>query len=118
MKSNTSRFPLVKLPPTTDLTLYLIREELKSQKFFRALSKAGIDDIYYQPHLGKAILMNLGMDDGRDETFDFYYKVIGKRSKKISMDNQSVIKQALKVYHELISERERRKGLRNESGLG
>jgi hypothetical protein len=108
MKSNSSAFPLVKLPPATDLTLYLIREELKSQKFFHTLSKAGIDDIYYQPHLGKAILMNLGMDDGRDETFDFYYKV---------MDSQSVSKQALKVYHELISEKERRKGLRKEGGL-
>jgi hypothetical protein len=117
MKTNASRFPLTKLPPTIDLTLYLIREELKSQKFFHELSKAGIDDVYYQPHLGKAILMNLGMDDGKDETFAFYYKLIEKRSKKIEMDNESLVKQAFKVYNELISEKERRKRLRKESEL-
>lgn len=117
MKSNTSPYPLTKLPPTLDLTLFLIREELKSQKFFHALSRAGIDDIYYQPHLGRAILMNLGMDDGRDETFQFYYKVIEKRRKKIGMDNESIVKQAFKVYNELISEKERRKGFRKESEL-
>jgi hypothetical protein len=52
--------------------------------------------------------MNLGMDDGRDETFDFYYKLIGKRSKKIGMDNESVVKQAFKVYNELEAEKKRR----------
>jgi hypothetical protein len=117
MKYNTSRFPLVKLPPSIDVALYLIREELKSQKFFHALSKAGIDDIYYQPHLGRAILMNLGMDDGRDETFQFYYRVIEKRRKKIGMDNESIVKQAFKVYNELISEKGRRKGLQKGGRL-
>jgi hypothetical protein len=102
MKSlqNHPQYPLTKLPPTLDLTLYLIREELKSQKFFNILSKAGIDDIYYQPRLGKAILMNMGMDDERDETFEFFYKLIEKRSKKIQMDWESITKQAVKVYAE------------------
>jgi hypothetical protein len=85
--------PLTKLPANIDLTLYLIREELKSQKFFLALHKAGIDDIYYQPRLGKAILMN--MDDG-------------KRAKKIKPDRDNITKQAFKVYHELVAEKKRR----------
>jgi hypothetical protein len=104
MKSESS--PLTALPPATDLILYLIREELKSQKFFRILQKAGIDDIYLQPHMGKAILMCMGLDDGKDKTFDFYYRLIKKRSKKIGMDKESIMKQAVKVYEELVEWRE------------
>lgn len=111
MTMKNSRYPLVKLPPTTDLTLYLIREELKSQKFFHALSKAGIDDIYYKPYLGKAILVTLGLDVDKDETFQFFYKLIEKRSKKIDMDNESIMKQVLKVYAELINYREQMKNV-------
>lgn len=106
---NQPQFPLTKLPSTLDLTLFLIREELKSQKFFDTLSEAGIEDVYYQPRLGKAILMNMGMDDGRDETFEFYYSVIQKRSKKIDMGRETITKQAIKVYDELTMEKERRK---------
>jgi hypothetical protein len=103
-----SSTPLTKLPPTTDLTLYLIREELKIQKFFRGLHKAGIDDVYLQPNLGKAILMSMGMSDGKDETFEFYYKVIEKRSKKIAKDRDMIMKQVMKVYEELAGWKRRR----------
>jgi hypothetical protein len=108
MAENTSNRPLTKLPDTIDLTLYLIREELKSQKFFHALHQAGIDDIYYQPRLGKAILMNMGMDDGKDQTFQFYHTLIEKRAKKIKPDKDNITKQAFKVYHELVAEKKRR----------
>lgn len=96
-----SSTPLTKLPPAIDLTLYLIREELKIQKFFRGLHKAGIEDVHLKPYLGKAILMTMGMDDGKDETFRFYYKVIEKRSKKIGEDREMMMKQVMKVYEEL-----------------
>jgi hypothetical protein len=107
MTSVSATLPLTKLPPNIDLTLYLIREELKIQKFFRALHKAGIDDIYLQPHLGKAILMTMDLDDGKDETYEFYYRLVEKRSKKIGMEKELITKQALKVYEELV-ERGRR----------
>jgi hypothetical protein len=91
-----------KFPPTDllapDLTLYLIREELKSQKFFDTLSKAGIDDVYYKPRLGKAILMTMEMDDGKDETFEFYYALIEKRAKKIEMDVEIIKQHAAAVF--------------------
>jgi hypothetical protein len=108
MAQNISNHPLTKLPANIELTLYLIREELKSQKFFLALHKAGIDDIYYQPRLGKAILMNMGMDDGKDETFQFYHTLIEKRAKKIKPDRDCITKQAFKVYHKLVAEKKRR----------
>lgn len=104
-------FPLTPFSPTSDLTLYLIREELKSQKFFDTLSNVGIEDVYYKPRLGKAILMTMEMDDGRDETFEFYYSVIEKVLKKIDMDLETITKQATKVYDELTMEKERRKSV-------
>jgi len=94
--------PIVKLPSKLQMTLYLIKEELKSRKLFHALREAGLDDCYFQPHLDTLILRSVGMDDGTDETFSLYYDIIEKRSKKIEADNESIMKQALKVYMELL----------------
>lgn len=101
MKTIVSNYPLVKLPASDQLTLSLIREELKSRKLFRALHAAGIDDCYYQPHLDSIILRNLGLDDSSDETFDRYTTIMNKRAKKIEPDKESIMKQAVKAWHEL-----------------
>lgn len=101
MKNIGPEFPIIKLPNDIQITLYLIREELKSRKLFRVLSKAGLDDCYFQPHLDTLILRNLGLDDGTDNTFNFYSDIIERRSKKIKPDNDSIMKQAIKVYEEL-----------------
>lgn len=107
MKLRNSIYPLIKLPSEVQVPIYLIKEELKSRKFFRALQEMGLDDCYYQPHLDTLILRSLDMDDDSDETFDAYYKIIEHRSKKISTDNDSIMKQALKVYHELLEQRKK-----------
>lgn len=108
MKLKHFKLPFTKLPPDLDLTLFLIREELKSEKFFNGLHEIGIDDCYYQTRLGKVILARLGMDYGSDEIFNFYYSLIEKRSKKIEADNNSVMKQAIKVYTELMIKKKRK----------
>jgi hypothetical protein len=109
MKLTSSQYPLVRLPANVDLTLFLIREELKSERFFNGLHDIGIDECLYQTHLGKLVLASVGLDDDRDETFQFYYKLIEKRSSKIGTDNDSIMKQAFKVYMELMIEKDRRK---------
>jgi hypothetical protein len=103
-------YPFVKLPETLDLTLYLIREDLKSQKLFCVLNDLGMGDCPYQPHLAKAILAQLNMDDGSDEIFNFYHQLIEKRCRKIQGDQKSLMNQTMKVYVELMNEKERRKG--------
>lgn len=103
------KLPLVKLPSEMQVSLYLIREELKSRKLFHALHEVGLDDCYFQPHLDSLILRSVGMDDGTDETFNIYFDIIEKRSKKIEADNDSTMKQALKAYHELMNEKQRMK---------
>lgn len=101
MKLNNPRFPPVKLPSETQICLYLIKEELKSRKLFHILHKVGLDDRYFQPHLDSLIVHSLGIDNNTDETFAIYDAIIEKRSRKIEADNDSIIKQSLKVYHEL-----------------
>lgn len=103
-----SRFPLIKLPEEVQIPLFLIKEELKSRKLFHALHEVGLDDCYFQPHLDSLILRTIGMDDGKDETFGIYTCIMEKRSKKIEADYNSIMKQALKAYMELINEKKKR----------
>jgi hypothetical protein len=107
MKLKQSKTRLVKLPNSIDLTLFLIKEELKSRKLFHALHEAGLDDCYFQPHLDLLILQSVGMDDETDETFNIYHDIIRKRSMKIEADQNSIMKQALKVYMELMAEKKK-----------
>jgi len=84
-----------------DLSLYLIREELKTRKFFNILREVGIEDCYYQPDLGTLILKSLGIDDGKDETFYNYSDLMDRCSRQIQPNYESIKKQALIVYREL-----------------
>ncbi len=113
MNSLNTRLPLIKLPSEFQVSLYLIKEELKSRKFFRALQDMGLDDCYFQPHLDELILRSLDMDDDSDSTFDAYYEIIERRSKKINADNDSIMKQALKAYYELLKQRKKINGAKN-----
>lgn len=107
------RYPLVKLPSDAQITLYLIREELKSRKFFRTLQEMGLDDCYFQPHLDTLILRSLDLDEDSDIVFDAYYKIMEPRSKKIEASHDSIMKQSLKVYMEL---RQLKKTVQNKAG--
>lgn len=101
MKLRNMHYPLVKLPSDTQIALFLIKEELKTRKLFQALHEAGLDDCYYQPHLDTLILQSVGVYDGTDETFEVYTEIMDRRSKKIDMDHELIVKQAMKAYIEL-----------------
>jgi hypothetical protein len=107
MQTSRTRLPFVKLPASLDLTLYLIREDLKSNKLFSVIDQLGMGDCPFQPHLAKAVLAQLNMDDGSDEIFQFYYKLIEKRCRKIGADQKSLMKQTMKVYAALVAERKK-----------
>lgn len=74
------------------------------------LDKAGLSDCYFRPHLDSLVLLSVGLADDTDETFSLYSDIIEKRSKKIRADNDSIMKQALKVYQELMKEKKKRSG--------
>lgn len=91
-----------------ELSLYLIQQELKIRKLFSILRKAGMEECYYEPYLDKLILASVGLDDGLDETYDFYTTLIEKRCKKIKPDQASIMKQAVKVYFKLVERKKAR----------
>jgi hypothetical protein len=104
----------MKLPSQTEVILQLIREELKSRKFFNSLTQLGLDNCYYQPNLDNLIMAYVGLQDDDNQTFDFYYSVIERRSELINKNKESVIEQALEVYVELVAEVKRRVVLKEE----
>ena len=91
----------ISLSAKDTFTLHLIREELKSRKFFHILQQVGLDDCYYQTNLDSLILTCLDLDDDTDETFRKYEHIMEKRIKKITAHNDSIMKQAIKIYREL-----------------
>lgn len=105
-------YPLIKVPADVQTVLYLICEELKSRKLFRSLQDVGLDGSHYQPHLDELILKNLALDDDSDEVFDIYYNIMERRSRKLQPGNNSIVKQALKAYHELLLEKKKLNALK------
>lgn len=100
--------PLVELPHEIELILLLIKEELKSHKFFGVLRSVGLDDAYFQSDLSAVILTYVGLADESNETMDFYFDLLDTYSQKIEADNVSVMKQALNFYIDLVEEKRRR----------
>lgn len=94
---------LIRLPRDVQFSLYLIREELKSRNLFHALGEIGVSDCNFQPCLDTLILESMGIEDRADETFAACYEILERRSRKIEADNESMMKQALKVYWELMN---------------
>lgn len=108
MNFNELKFPLVKLPNEVDFTLFLIGEELKSYKFFDGLRKIDLAGCYYQTHLEKLILANLGFDGESDENVTFYCDLLEHHCKKINTDSETITHQSFNVYIELMIEKKRR----------
>ncbi len=94
------KYSLVKLPPNIQTSLYLIREELKSRRFFNTLQKMGLDDCYFKPQLDELIVRKLNLEDS-DAIFNQYMVIMDHRSRKISTDQESATRQAIKAYYEL-----------------
>jgi hypothetical protein len=107
---NVIQFPLVELPAKTELTLYLIKEELKSHKFFSGLRNLGLDDCYYHTELSPIILANMELNDETNETMDFYFALLDKYSQRFEPDRgrDSIMKAALNMYIDLIAEQKKR----------
>jgi len=99
---------LVKLPANIDLILFLIQEELKTTRLFNGLSDLGLNDCFYQSHFATVILASAGFKERPDDLYGFYLDLINRRSKKIKPDHDSVVRQAFKVYIDLMIEKKNR----------
>lgn len=108
MKS--TMYQLVKLPSEVQIILYLIKEELKSHKFFSALREIGLDDSYYQSELNPIILAHFDLDDESNETMDLYFALLEKYSRIIEPGNNSLQNEAFNFYVDLMMTKKKRSG--------
>ena len=107
MKLKNLNVRLVKLPPDIELTLFFIREELKSTTLFNGLARVGLEDCHLQSHFGTPILAYMGFDNVTDDLYEFYVNLIDKYSEQVEAD-KDVMKCAFDVYVEMIIEKKKR----------
>jgi hypothetical protein len=105
---NTPEFPLLRLPAQVELTLCLIREELKSHQFFSRLRQAGLDDVCYQTDLGPLVLAQMGLHDERNATLDFYHGLLEKHCQYLQPQGDALTQAALLFYFDLLQEQRQR----------
>jgi hypothetical protein len=92
MKSNSMSNTLVKSPTQKELILQLLKQELKSYRFFNGLREVGLDDSFYHSDFSSLVL-----------TYDFYFALLEKYSAYFQPSEEVVMKLALSVYLKLMA---------------
>jgi hypothetical protein len=104
MKLNSANNPLVKSPTQEDLILQLLKQELKSYRFFNSLREVGLDDSFYHSDFSSLVLTYIGFDDEENETYDFYFALLEKYRALFQPTEEVVMRLAQSVYVELVVE--------------
>ena len=86
-------------PSAEKVIVYLIREELKSRKFFEGLRELGLDDAFYQTDLLELIMAGLGLMPDSTEQYAFCYNLISKHSLRVVQDADELLAEAKRVYN-------------------
>jgi hypothetical protein len=97
-----SKHPLFRHCEHMEQTLFLIREQLKSRRFFNALRSLGLGDSNGEVHLEALILYAMNLDNGSDEVMNFIEGMMDRYSQELSHDVESIDKAAVEVYCELL----------------
>ncbi len=114
MKSNSVNNTLVKSPTQKELVLQLLKQELKSYRFFNGLREVGLDDSFYHSDFSSLVLTYIGFDDEENVTYDFYFALLEKYSTYFQSNEETVMKLALRVYLELVAELKSRQELKRD----
>lgn len=86
-------------PSAEKVIIHLIREELKSRKFFKGLRELGLDDAFYQTDLLELIMAGLGLLPDSTEQYAFCYDLMSKRSSRIRQNADELLDEATRVYY-------------------
>jgi len=93
---------LVKLPDQVELTLFLIKQDLKCNKIITGLSKAGFDDSSFRFDSSTLILENVGFTQPSDDVYDFYFKRLDSYTERL--DHDAIDELSFNLYLDLIVE--------------
>jgi hypothetical protein len=95
----TGNPPLVKLPNKIDLTLFLIREELKNKKFTNDLEKIGFDLTFFSSDFSRIICSQIGLHNLTEEFYEWYDNKINDFCKEINLsDGLKLTEEAFNFY--------------------
>lgn len=97
-----TKYPLFRLSEHLEEALFLIREQLKSRRFFNALRSLGLSDTSGEVHLEALIVYTMRLDNGSDEIMTFVTDLLDKHSQDLTNEPESIDKSALEVYCELL----------------
>jgi DNA-binding XRE family transcriptional regulator len=91
------------------ISVFLISEDLKARKLINGLSGIGCDSCFCVGELCDLVLAYVGFDDRPSDLYDFYFELLDCYCEKVSHENERPVKEALKIYTELICEKERQR---------
>lgn len=93
---------LVKLPPRSEIILYMIREELKNRKLTSGLDNLGFDSSHCSVDIGILILAFMGFESRPDELFRWYYDTLDLYAERVDPQRNDQLNQlAFDFYIEL-----------------
>jgi len=98
MNPNTLISQPAGIPFAKKVILHLIREELKSRKFFESLRDLGLDDAFYQVDLLELIMTPLGLKYDDQADYDFCCDLLRSHSLRVVQDSGEVWEEATRVY--------------------
>ena len=82
--------------PGEKVIIQLVREELKSRKFFETLRDLGLDDAFYQTDLLDIIMASLDLSSDRHYTF--CADLLRKHSARVLQNHDELLEEAQRVY--------------------
>jgi hypothetical protein len=113
MKLKNLKTRLIKLPTNIELTLYLIKQDLKSTKLSNGLAAIGFTDSFFETYYGSFVIAYLGFQENDEATHKLYFDLLDKYSSKVDSSNESLMKYTMKIYVELqIVKKEKLKALK------
>lgn len=98
MKLKNLKTRLVKLPAGLELTLYLIKQDLKSTKLSNGLAAIGFNDSFYESYHGSLVMSFMGFAESDDASHKLYFDLLDKYSNKVETTNDSMMKYTMKIY--------------------
>lgn len=102
-----SKYSHVRLPNKIDRILFMLCEDLKTNRFFNKLHKAGLEETHRSDLA--CLVLEMVFKETTDDLISLYLNLLEKHSKKIKKyERTSTAKQALNFYIDLVIEKKRR----------
>jgi hypothetical protein len=108
MKLKNLSVELLRLPSDIEFTIYLIKEDLRSNRLLNGLSNIGFDDSLHRSSFVVMVLAVLGFEKRPDDLLSLYYTLLDRHLETVGDDNKKLVKAAFNMYVDLVIEKRSR----------